>query len=152
MSSASGDRVVRSRIVARGGSCSQLDVVVLHDAATTMLHVRAVNYNEAQACTLGVQIRGCAGPPSTTTDVVVRSINGTNSLYNTPAAPERVWPARTVVHAHANGSFSTVLPPFSFSTASITCAIRSGDVRRAQPNDVNTCSKPATRASYRTAV
>jgi hypothetical protein len=62
---AMGDRVVRSSITAGGEnlrSCSQLDIVALHDSATAMLHVRAVNYNDTQPCALSVQIHKLCWP------------------------------------------------------------------------------------------
>ena len=138
VSSASGDRVVRSSLAGAGG-CPALDVAVLHDAATATLHVRAVN-SGAQLCPLRVQVRGCSGSPAAGAVVAVRSMHGNNSLYNTPSAPRLVWPKQQATAQAANGSFELALQPSSFTTASLACGVGAGRTRRAPASDSNTCS------------
>ena len=138
VSSASGDRVVRSSL-ADARACPALDVAVLHDSATAMLHVRAVNFGR-QLCPLRVQVRGCSGSPARGATVAVRSMHGNNSLFNTPSAPRLVWPQKQATAQAANGSFALALQPSSFTTASLACGVGEGSTRRAPASDSNTCS------------
>ena len=143
-SRASGDRVVRSAV--SSSSCPKLDVIALHDSATAMLHVRAVNF-DSQPCTLSVHLRGCADASgndgrSHSSAVILRSVHGNNSDYNTPSAPRHVWPTQETTQANVDGSFSVVLQPLSFTTASLTCTVATSSVRRLHETDTNatTCA------------
>jgi hypothetical protein len=148
VSRASGDRVVRSSVVSSSSSssCPKVDVIALHDSATAMLHVRAVNF-DSQPCTLSVHLRGCADAlgnvgRSHSSAVILRSIHGNNSDYNTPSAPRHVWPTQETTQANVDGSFSVVLQSLSFTTASLTCTVAASSVRRVHDNETNatTCA------------
>ena len=74
--------------------------------------------------------------------MILRSIHGNNSDYNTPSALRRVWPAQETTQANADGSFSVVLQSLSFTTASLTCTVAASSVRRVHENETNatTCA------------